>query len=168
MLTIKQDALITKAKLILSPSNSNVAENGFRVLNVTRRSPNTNRKFGKSKSLKRPPFCVALADTNCQFPSILNAIRLARAVKADLIRIARNITIFILKLINKSKHSDSSQKFRRFSVELLTKLENLGINIKGFYEILFRYDQHNYQQGLCSVKEPKPKVNLCLKKSPKS
>ena len=36
-------------------------------------------------------------------------------------------------------------------VRLLTKFENLGINIKaGFYEIQFRNNQRYCQQGLCS------------------
>ena len=40
-----------------------------------------------------------------------------------------------------------------FTVQLLTKSENLGINVKvRFYEIHFRYNQHYYRQGLCSVR----------------
>ena len=54
-------------------------------------------------------------------------------------------------------------------VILLTKCENLGINVlEGFYAVQFRYNQHYYRQRLCSLEEPKPKVNLCFEKSPKS
>jgi len=50
-------------------------------------------------------------------------------------------------------------------VRLLTKSENLGINVKaGFYEIQFPNNQHYYKPGLCSV-ELETKINLCLPES---
>jgi hypothetical protein len=96
-LTPKPDARITKASLTSSRLNLNAANNGFRVLSVTRKTPITNQKSGELTSTKQLQFYAARAVVNCRSPTILNAIRLARIVAVHLIPIAPAIMIFTLK-----------------------------------------------------------------------
>ncbi len=66
MLIHKPVAPIITAKLTSSPSNSNVAINGFRVSNVTRKIRIIRRKFGLSLKETKKRSYAAVADTNCQ------------------------------------------------------------------------------------------------------
>jgi len=64
MLTRRRDALIITANEILSPLNSNAADGGFRVLNVTPHTPRTSPQFGRKTNLMNLRFYAVVAGIN--------------------------------------------------------------------------------------------------------
>jgi hypothetical protein len=80
--TVKPAVPIIIAISTSSQSNSNAVVNGFRVTNVTARSPTIKQKFGGRKKGMSPQYFAARADAKYRSLNILAVIRPVRRARA--------------------------------------------------------------------------------------